>query len=425
MQRFLWVLIVLTSVEFARAETTPGYTLKDTYNAAVQRTETVPIQQALTTQSQEVYNQARGSILPTVTLAASYLRQQVPASQAANAAYNTTFGADQVSAVATATQPLFRGLREIAALRQTNDLLEAQQQATENSKLALFTNVAQGFYNVLAAEQDIRTLKAEMDVTAQRVDELRARVKIGRSRTGELLTAQSQVAIIQAQVDAARAVLELALESFTFTTGLPPTASLVDPAEDLPASLPQMEEYVAQLEQRPDLKAAHAQLRSAEEGVAIAKGAHLPSINGIADYYIIRAGFLGGINWDAGVALTWPIFQGGVIQSQVRQAAAVREQSDLQLSLTRRSDQTQIQTYYKSTASGLQQIRYLLDAVEISDKDYKVNKVDYDHGLVTNLDVLTALQSYYDSQRNLDRTRYQTKASYAALQAAVGKLPER
>ena len=423
-QLTLVILLVLSAgVTQAHAETA-GFTLEDTFNAAVHKTESVPIQQSLTQQAEERYNQVNGSILPSVNLTATYLRQQVPASAASSGSISNSFAPDQKNVTLGLTQPLFRGFREFAGLRQAKYLLTSQENSAQSAKLTVFTNVAQAFYGVLAAEQDIRTLKSELDVLSKRVSELQIRVKIGRSRYGELLTAQSEVATILAQVDAARATLDQALETFTFVTGLPADTSLVDHRDNLPSSLPAMETFVSQLDQRPDLKAQQDLLKSSEENVNIAKGAHLPSLNLIADYYPVRAGFLQDVKWDVGLNLAFPIYQGGVIQSQVRQAAEIREQTDLQLSLARRSDQTQIETFYKATASGIQQVQYLQDAVAILDKTYNVDKRDYEHGLVQNLDVLTALSSLYDSQRNLDRTKYQVKFSYASLLAAVGKIPQ-
>jgi len=52
-------------------------------------------------------------------------------------------------------------------------------------------------------------------------------------------------------------------------------------------------------------------------------------------------------------------------------------------------------------------------------KNYKANVQDYEYNLVTNLDVLQALTAYQDTQRSLEKIRYQAKIDYNQLEASV------
>ena len=85
---------------------------------------------------------------------------------------------------------------------------------------------------------------------------------------------------------------------------------------------------------RPEVTGQVSTREAAEEGVNIAWGGHLPTVGLTGDYYFTRPqGYSNGISWDFQFTLTVPIFEGGVIQSQVRAAASQERQAELTLSL--------------------------------------------------------------------------------------------
>ena len=67
-----------------------------------------------------------------------------------------------------AAQPLFRGLRDFALVRQQNKNAEAVEFAKEQAKLQLFSDLAQAYYNVVMLEEDVRILKEQMDANGKR-----------------------------------------------------------------------------------------------------------------------------------------------------------------------------------------------------------------------------------------------------------------
>jgi outer membrane protein len=122
--------------------------------------------------------------------------------------------------------------------------------------------------------------------------------------------------------------------------------------------------------------------------------------------------------------MTLPIFNGGIIQSQVRQAESVSRQYRLLLSQTRRVGEQEIHTFFDALVADRLRFLKLKELVQISKKNYETQTDYYRHGLVTNLDVLQAITTYQDSQRQLDHQKQTVRMDLVKLQAAVGERSE-
>ena len=394
-------------------------TLDEYFDAALKRSEVIANQAELIRQAEERYNQARAAVLPAVNAVASRTWQDpIPAGTVSN----SPFPNRQSLAALTLTQPIFRGFREFAGLRQTEALIGAQNQDYYNARRQLFRDVAQNFYDVLAFEQDLKNLEEQIYQNGQREAELKSRIRIGRSRTSEVLTVQSAISTLQAQTEQLRAQLRAAREAFAFLSGLD-SATPVQDTELLPSSFEPLDDYLQRLKLRPDIKASQQRLTAAEENVAITRGARLPSVDLTGNYYFDRTGALQDSAWDVRLSLTVPLYAGGGQQSKVREALSQRTQAELSVSQLSRQAEQEVRTTYQSVILDQAQLEALTKATEIARKNYETQTREYRLGLVTNLEVLQALTAFQENQRALDRARYTAKLDYIRLQAAAVRRP--
>ena len=391
-------------------------TLEEYFAQALVRSEVVATQGELIQQAEERYRQARSTLRPSVDGVASYTWLDKGARD------TTTNPMRQPHARLTATQPLFRGFREFASMRQTQALVDAQGEDYRQARIQLFKDVAQNFYDVLALEQDLKNFDEQISLNLQREKELQDRVRIGRSRAGETLAVQTTISTLRAQVEQLQAQLAAAREAFAFLSGLPADTPLRD-SETLPANMDMLETYLARLELRPDVKAAQQRLTAAQENISVARGARQPSLDLNANRYLERKGSLEDVDWDVQVALTIPLYAGGSLQSQVREAVSLSTQAELGASQVRRQAEQEIRSIYQSVVFDRSQLEALEKATEAARKNYEVQRRDYRLGLVTNLDVLQALTAFQENQRALDRARYTTKLDYLRLEAAAVRRP--
>jgi outer membrane protein len=406
------ILLLLTPACLWARET---LSLRDCFKAALKRSEVLATQQELVVQAEENYHRAWGAILPSVTGYYSYFHRNAPDLTSSG---NTDSSAGQQTLNIMADQPLFRGFRDFAALNQTKALITAQEQAKQWAGMQLYRDVAQAFYSRLAVEKDLNVLDNELDLYQKRIKELRSRIAIGRSRITELLTVQAAQAILKAQRELVLGQLHVAKEVLAFLTGLDQEIQL-DDTDKVPSQIESLDSYQSKIDARPDIMAARKNVEAFKSNVSVAKGAHLPSVDLIGNFYIDRPDLHKNGDWDLAIAVTLPIFMGGIISSNVRTAESQKRQSEIQLSQVQRMALEEIRSLYHNFKADLAQMAAFQEAFNLSEKNYKANDKDYKLNLVTNLDVLQALTAYQDTQRSLEKIRYLTKIDYNKLEAAT------
>ncbi len=393
-------------------------TVDQAFDLTLKRTETVAIQGDLVDQSEERYVQTRGAILPTITGIASYLKQQQPTTLTGNSISPSS----QTIARINASQPLFRGFREFAALSQAKSLSEYQKIQRDQALLSMYNDVVTSFYQVLGFERDISNYAAAIQTNRKRQEELRNLTRVGRSRPNELTTIEATIASLSAQVEASKGQLASARANFAYLTGIDGNTPL--DGGDLTTPTPTLESadtYLKTIRERPDLRGLEKNQEAVDEGITIARGGHLPSIDLSANYWLDRPGVVSTVKWDVGLNLTLPIFSGGVIQSQIRQAHAVSNQNELVLHQTHRKATQEVVGFHALVQADLNQLKQLEQAVDLSRKSYESELHDYRLGLVTNVEVLQVLSSAQETSRLRDRARLSVRADLLRLESAAGR----
>jgi outer membrane protein len=396
-------------------EAQAGWSLSDAFREAKVRSEDLSSQVEVVNQAEEKYSQAIGAVLPNVNFYGTYLRQEASTTSA-------VFPTEQRTYKINLTQPLFRGFREYAALKQQSILARAAKWNQSQALTQLFMDTTTAYYQVLALQRDLQNLDLEIEVNQKRLNELDHFRRIGRSRASESLAVQSNIAALLAQRESVNSSLTNAKGIFRFITGGPTETELQD-QDVFPNQLPDSEVFTKNLKNRPDYQAAMESALASDESVKIARGGHFPSLDFGANYYFSRPGVVQNVKWDWSLGLVFPIFQGGIVNSQVSVAASQRKQAELALSKIERQAYEQIASSYETAKGDLAQLAKLKDAVELSKKNYEAELKDYQLGLVNHLEVLQALTSAQETRRQWDRNDFQFKIDYLRLLAMSATEP--
>ncbi len=397
----------------------PKKTLEEAFFAAFTLSETIDIQKELFLQADEGFSQALGVMLPTVSGSYSFLQQAHPLS-ATGAAISPSV---QHTAKIMATQPLFRGMKDFSSLRQRKFLVGAQIQSYYLAARQLFYDLSTAYYNVLSYQSDEQNYEIEIQMNLKRLSELEKFYQIGRSQWTDVLTFKSNIASLEAQLEVTRGQLSVAKEVLSYLTGWKEEVLLEDDEKSF-HKIENLDFYLSKIEDRSEVKLALENVRANEESSRIALGQHFPSVDLVGDYYFTRPGALNNVNWDVQLLLSFPIFQGGVVQSQVRQAQSVIRQYDRLLSQARRSADQEIRTFYAICSADLKQQNKLKELVSISKQNEETQIKYYRNGLVTNLDVLTSITTSQDAKRQKDHQNFMLRLDQVKLEAATGQRLE-
>ncbi len=152
------------------------------------------------------------------------------------------------------------------------------------------------------------------------------------------------------------------------------------------------------------------------------------SLNGVLGYAGTAVPFdRHNYNSDVTVSATLrqPLFAGGSIASQVRQASELESSTRLQIDLARRSViQAVSQAWSQRRAAQLNLVSAQTE-VSASQAAFDGMRVEYRAGLRSTLDVLIAQQTLRNAQITQSHADHDQKLAEAALLAAVGRLEAR
>ena len=122
--------------------------------------------------------------------------------------------------------------------------------------------------------------------------------------------------------------------------------------------------------------------------------------------------------------LAVPLYAGGNVSSQVRQAVALQEKTRQDLELSKRSAALSARQSFLGVTNGMAQVRALEAALVSSQSALDSNKLGYEVGVRINIDVLNAQQQLFSTKRDLSKARYDTLVNGLKLKAAAGSLSE-
>jgi outer membrane protein len=402
---------------FAALPTSKAYSLSELYQATVGNAESVRSRIEERVQIEETKSQAKGALLPTVSGVASYSKAGTPSR--IGAGFN---GLEQKTVKIVGKEYLFKGGSEYAFISQTNRLLEGKEAEITSSRIQYFVDLAAAYSDTLLKNALRDHAKTELELYDTQIKILRSRVKIGRTRASDLLSVQaaragSEARFLSAESEAARSKLALANLS-----RIPLDFEL---REEFTTSskLAGLEEYLKASEQRPDLVAARKQRDASQEGIAYERGFHFPTLDVAGNYYLKREGYPNDSNWDATLTLTVPLFEGGVTQSQVRQAASKYRVAEIATAELERSAEIEIRSLHQTLLASIAELKSLEEAVNLAKESYSQIQKDYKFGLVTHLDLLNSLQTLTNAKRSFDQARYQHFLERVRLEAGAGRIP--
>jgi len=407
----------------ARAET-----LRDALAQAYDSNPALLGQRATQRATDETDAQARAGWRPVVSIAASatYLRE---ANDTANPALGTVEG-NNAQAALTATQPIYTGGRVRNAVRAADARIQAGQEGLRLVEAQTFQAVILAYMDVLRDQDILQVRRADLNTLQRQVQETESRFKLGAQTTRtDVAQAQAQRQAAQAALADAEAQLATSRANYLAAVGTPP-GDLVPP-EDLPDFPPTLAAALARAEAANPALAQSVKLADASAAdVATARSGANPtislqaSIGTISPVTPLRSdGYMPQAT--AMLTLTQPLFAGGLVQSQVRQAQARHEADEQAIGVASRQVTQAVTAAWEQAQAGAQEIIANEGQVAAAGTALKGYQLEYGDGLRTTLDVLIADENLRSAQVALAQSRHDAIVAQAALLAAIGELEAR
>jgi outer membrane protein len=390
-------------------------------------------------------NTTQAVSLPTCTSTST--SQGIPCAPAGSS--NTTFESFPFSGTVETTthhysldlkQNLFRWDNWVALQKADSQVAqaEADYQAAQQDLMA---RVAQAYFNVLGAQDQLDAQEVALTSVTRQMEQAEARYQIGLIAVTDVEEARASHDSTAAAVIAAKRSLASMQEALRQITGdtFDFLARPVEPFE-LANPDPLSEDRWVDLALQQNLSLVSSRLGAdiAREDVSSARGGHYPSLDLVASGGKLKTDGTdtfndgspaGGTTLDQtqrsiGLQLTFPIYSGGGVSSQVRQAVYRHRAAKERLERVARQTEHDARDAYLGVLSEISRVKALRRAAESNMTSLHATESGYEAGTRTAVDVLQARQQWVQAQTDYARSRYDYMLNVIKLQQAAGTLSE-
>ncbi|CCP01728.1 Outer membrane protein tolC precursor [Erwinia amylovora Ea644] len=379
----------------------------------------------------EKINEARSPLLPQLGLGADYTYTN---------GYRDSSGSNSntKSASLQLTQTIF-DMSKWRALTLQEKTAGIQDVIWQTAQQTLILNTATAYFNVLNAIDTLSYTEAQKQSIYRQLDQTTQRFNVGLVAITDVQNARSQYDTVLASEVAARNALDNAVEALrqvtgnyysslaslnvdTFKTDKPqPVSTLLKEAENRNLSL---------LSARLSQDLAREQIRSSETG-------HMPTLDLTASTGLSNNRYGGsranqsastqdnisGSN-QVGLSFNLPLYSGGSVSSQVKQAQYAFVAASEQLEGAHRSAVQTVRSSFNNVNASISSIAAYKQAVVSAQSSLDAMEAGYSVGTRTIVDVLDATTTLFNAKQQLSNARYSYMINQLNIKSALGTLNE-
>jgi NodT family efflux transporter outer membrane factor (OMF) lipoprotein len=366
---------------------------------------------------------ARGGMWPSVAVSGSYQRSHIAGITPANESENLYMsGLDAVWEL-----DVFGGIRRNIEANKAG--VQAAIQTIQDVQVTLLAEVALDYIQLRGYQQEIVVAQDNLKAQQHTAEITRKLYAVGFDSALDVANAEAQVATTESQIPVfetgarqsiyALSVL-LARPPADLLDKLSPTGNLPAAPAEIPAGLPS-----EMLRRRPDIRAAEEQLHSATSQIGVAVAQLFPAFS-----------LTGSVNWNSnllqtwwssasrsysvGPQVTWPIFQGGALVSNVRLQEALRDQSFITYQQTVLAAFQEVENALIAFTKEQDHHKSLADAVAANRKAVDLSIQLYSEGQVDFLNVLQAQLNLDAAENSLVQSKGNIIIDVIAIYKALG-----
>lgn len=382
-------------------------------------------------------DQARSLQRPSVNLQATVKRNRLESSLpdtpngfGGTTSYDSTSTNSQLAVAAR--QPLFN-MGNAAKVSQAEASLNAAQADLKMAEDDLVARLAQGYFNVLAAQDVLATAKDNKKALAEQLASAKRSFEVGNSTITDTREAQARFDLATAQEIAATndlRVKHIALDQLVGRADVKPNP-LRTPVNLESLDPGQIDPWVQNTGTAPMVRKAEVGLKVAKLEVDGARAGHMPTLDAVAQVArthissgseLVKAQSGAGTAGSIGLEFNMPLYAGNAIQNRVRETLSLQDKAERDLDNARRGVELGTRQAYSGVQSGLAQVK-AYEAAESSAKlALEATQLGYRVGVRINKDVLDAQTQLTNTQKDLYKARYDVIIGAIKLRQAAGTL---
>ena len=416
--------------------------LLEIYQQALQSDPQIHEAEARRLAALEAKPQARSAYLPQLSADGTFT---VGETSGPNSVLNPNTGAFETVDVTVETdvfnwsvslrQTLFRW-DQIVGLRRADKSVARAEAVREAAQQDLIIRVAQRYFDVLAAEDRLRSIHADRQAIARQLEQAKQRFEVGLIAITDVQESQAAFDQSVANEIGAKRSLATSREFLREITG-EYVSNLSAPKEDFPLISPAQSETAwvdLSLTQNLNLVASRIDEKLARDEISFRRNGHYPTLDLVASTSertsdrTISSSF--GSQTDSltnpsdsiALQLSVPLFTGGGTSSRVREAVYLHRAAREQLQRVTRETERQARDAYLGVQAEASRVEALKQAVASSRTALEATEAGFEVGTRTIVDVLNSQFALYAAVTNYEQSRYDYLLNVLRLKQAAGTL---
>lgn len=371
----------------------------------------------------QTITQGRAGVLPTLVLAGEKFSNDIE-----NNTTGATGSSDSERMALTFTQPLLRLDRwyQYQSARANASLTQAEYVVAEQEFLV---RVTETYLAVLRANEQRSYARAEEAALARQLEQTKQRFKVGLIAITDVHETQAAYDLARVGLIVAESELAIARARLETLTGKRYSA-LAFPGEDMPVVLPTPEGADAWAEKaragNASLTAARHSSRAAQQNARAATAGHLPTVDFVAQHATQDTRQFGApldqTTDSVGFQFNWPLFAGGAINSQRKQANAQYDAAQATLRAAELNAVEGARTQYRVVEADVLRVAARKQAIVSAQSALDATQAGYEVGTRNVVDVLQAQRGAFAARRDLANARYDYILDLFRLHQTVGAL---
>ncbi|MEO1639321.1 MAG: TolC family outer membrane protein [Pseudomonadota bacterium] len=326
-------------------------------------------------------------------------------------------GTNNALARITANIPIYSGGTNQLAIEAQKETVLGTRQSLRAVEQDVLLRAVQAYANLVRDTEFVRLRQNNVRVITQEFRAAQDRFEVGEVTRTDVATAEARLANARSLLASAQGNLAISAEEFRVATGEAPTGVRgVSPA---PVTRSLTDSQAFAVRNHPSILQAQHTVSAAELNIRRAEASLRPSVSGNA---FIATDQDSNESAQIGVTISGPIYSGGLISSQIRQARSNRDSARSGLHLTVLGIEQQVANAYATLLVSRA-------SREASDQQISAARVAFEGvreeatlGSRTTLDVLNAEQELLDAEANrIAAVSDEVVASYSLL-SAMGLL---
>lgn len=300
----------------------------------------------------------------------------------------------------------------------------------ENARIQASIDLAERYFAILAAEDDLRLVQAELAATERNHVRLEALFAKKMAKVTDVLELKARVDLLKARSIEAANQIEINKEAISELIGRPieqPLKRLATRPDFLPPQNDQEFWVKTALRSNPALQASGHALDAAQAAVAEAKAGHLPTLAFDINAQRSDIGYEGALTprsdtYVASLGLQIPLYSGGSTQARVGSLYAELDAAQQEHEALRRQIVRETRTAYFNIEASLNRVAALELALASAEKSRSATEQAFSYGVMNAVDVLDSIETEFRAKRDLLQSQYNFITSLLVLYRWSGRL---